>query len=271
MKPCVFINLTAAAERRESLAASFAATDHAGWRLVRFEALGPEAVTDLPGKLTGPEKGCFASHRAAIGAHLEDEAPLVVLEDDALLSPGALQAVDRLLAASQEWDLLFTDVALCDLSLMVHLARRREALMAAGEHLAVNLAGRSFFGANAYVVRGDAKRRLHAMLDEPQALDRAYDLYLRDLGAAGRLKLGACFPFVTQLSPAAEASQIQSADGAVFDRTLNAYRRLMAVDGDLDACRAELAALSPGLVTEESRLVGEVFSLIAAPGFPLNR
>jgi GR25 family glycosyltransferase involved in LPS biosynthesis len=271
MKPCVFINLADAAGRRASLEASSAAAAHDGWTLEGFEALGPADVAATPGALGSAAKACFASHRAVIAAHLEDEAPLFVAEDDTVFSRGAFAAVDRLLGQAHDWDVLFTDVALCDLAMMVHLSRRRDALVAAGEVLAANLAGRNFFGANAYVVRGSAKRRLHDLLSEPAALDRPYDLFLRDLAAQGRLKLGCAFPFVTRLSAHAEATQIQGAEAPVFDRTLNAWRRLMAVERDLPAVGAEIAELSGALATQDSRAVGEVFAILASPGFPLTR
>ncbi|THD74462.1 MAG: hypothetical protein E7812_19285 [Phenylobacterium sp.] len=272
MKPCVFINLPAATARRASLEASFAAAAHDGWTLQRFAAIGPDQAADLPGSLAPAEKGCFASHRAVIGEHLDDDAPLFVAEDDAVFSAQALQVVDRMLARGHDWDLMFTDVAICDLSLMVHLARQRDSLVARDDHLPVNLAGRSFFGANAYVVRGGAKRALHAALAETVELNRPYDLHLRDLGAAGRLKIGACFPFVTTLAAHADDSQIQDgAAAALFDRTLNAYRRLMYVERDLAASREAIQALSTAASDEGSRLVGEIFGIIAAPGFPIAR
>jgi GR25 family glycosyltransferase involved in LPS biosynthesis len=271
MKRCVFINLPAATARRESVEASFAASRHAGWALERLEALGPHQVADLSGAIRPAEKACFASHRAAIGRGLDDDAPLLVVEDDTLFSPQAFEAVDRLLALPHDWELLFTDVAICDLSLIAHLSRQRERLVAANEAVAVNLSGRNWFGANAYVVRGPAKRRLHALISEPAALDRPYDLFLRDLAAAGRLKLGCAFPFVTRLSAHAEESQLQEEAAPLFDRTLNAWRRLMAVDRDLDAMAAEIRALSGAVATDESRLVGDIFGVIAAPAFPIER
>jgi GR25 family glycosyltransferase involved in LPS biosynthesis len=271
MKACVFINLPAAAQRRASVEAAFAQAAHEGWALQRFEALGPEQVAQAPGSLSAAEKGCFASHRAVLAQHLEDEALLFVVEDDAVFSPGAFAVVDAMLARAQDWDLMFTDVAICDIALMVHLARLRDGLVARGEHLAVQLSRRLFYAATAYVVRGPAKRALHALLAEATELDRPYDLYLRDLSQAGRLKLGACFPFVTTLAPEAEESQIQGDDARLLGRTLNAYRRLMYEGRDLAACRAAIAPLRAAVSTEPSRLVGELFSIISAPDFPLER
>ena len=270
MQPCVFINLASAEARRRSLEASFAAAAPAHWRLERYPALGPTDVAHLGGSLSGPEKACFASHRAVLEAHLETDENLLIVEDDVEFSPQGFPVLDQMLA-SQDWDVLFTDVALCDLSLMVHLARRRDSMLAGGGFAVVNLAGRSFFGSSAYVVRGSAKRRLHAALAEPGQLDQPYDLFLRDLCSQGALKFGACFPFLTTIAAHADQSQIQPQGDDVFDRVMNVYRRLMYMDRDLPECRRDVAGLRDAYCDEASMMVGTIFAALVSPGFPLDR
>lgn len=268
-KRCLFINLDAATDRRRGVEESFARTLQAGWTLERFAALGPSDLRDAPGTLTPAEKACFASHRAAIGSGLDDDDPLFIAEDDAVFSPQAFALVDQLLAR-HDWDVLFTDVALCDLAMMVHLAKRRDGMVARGEYSCVDLRGRSFFGATAYVVNGRSKRALHTALGANAELNQPYDLALRDLCHSGQLKMAACFPFATTLGPQGDASQIQGTEHAVFDRTLNAYRRLMYADRDLAACRQNIAGLEAGC-DETSRMVGAVFAAIVSPAFQIDR
>jgi glycosyl transferase family 25 len=270
MKACVFINLPAAAERRTGLEASFAGAQACGWTLHRFEALGPSQVASVGGALTPSEKACFASHRTALGRHLGDDDPILIVEDDAVFSPQTFGVLDAMLAQAGDWDVLYTDAALCDFNLMVHLANRRDAMAARGEYQAIDLRGRSFFGATAYAVRGAAKARLHAALAAAEALNQPYDLFLRDLINTGALKAAVCFPFLTTLAPQADASQIQAKETAVFDATLNAYRRLMYVARDLDRCRTDAQRLAAH-TNEASRLVGSVFATIVSPEFPLER
>ena len=274
MKACVFINLPAATDRRESVEASFAAAQAsgqaAGWSLHRFEALAPADIADSPGAISPAEKACFASHRDALGEHLEGDDPVLIAEDDAVFAPQAFGVLDGMLAQAGDWDILYTDAALCDFNLMVHLASRRDAMAARGEYLPVDLKGRSFFGATAYAVRGASKRRLHAALAAAGALDQPYDLFLRDLIHAGAFKAAVVFPFVTSLSPEADGSQIQAGETAVFDQTLNAYRRLMYAARDIDQCRADAERLA-AQTNEASRLVGGVFAAIVSPAFPLDR
>jgi GR25 family glycosyltransferase involved in LPS biosynthesis len=266
---CVFINLDEAAERRSQIEASFGRTVRAGWSLERFPALGPPQVSDVPGSLSPAEKGCFASHSSVIAARLDDDDHLFVAEDDAVFSPQTFALVDQLFA-NQTWDVIFTDAALCDLALMLQLARQRDAMVARGEYNSIDLKGRSFFGATAYAVRGSSKRRLHAALAARTSLDLPYDLALRDLCHEGALRMAVCFPFVTTVAAQADASQIQGGEHAVFDQTLNAFRRLMYVARDLDICRRDAADLG-ARCDGPSRMVGTVFAAMASAAFPLDR
>lgn len=270
MKVCVFINLPAAVGRRASVEASFAAAQASGWSLQRFEALAPPDVAAIPGAISAAEKACFASHRTALAQQLDGDDPVLIVEDDAVFSAQAFAVLDGMLAQAGAPDILYTDAALCDFNLMVHLASRRDGMAARGEFAAVDLAGRSFFGATAYAVRGAAKARLHAALIAAETLDQPYDLFLRDLIHRGEFKGAVAFPFLTTLASEADASQIQAGDTAVFDATLNAYRRLMYVDRDLAQCRVDAERLAAN-TDEAARLVGGVFAAIVSPAFPLDR
>jgi hypothetical protein len=270
MKTCTYINLPAAEDRRRSVEASFAAAQAGDWSLRRFEALGPDQAAALPGALTPAEKACFASHRAALAEQIEGDDPAMIVEDDALFSAQTFTALDSLLQHGGDLDMIFTDAALCDFNLMVHLASIRDGLVQRGEFVPVDLAGRSFFGATAYAVRGASKRRIHAALAAAVELDQPLDLYLRDLFRTGQFKAAVAFPFLTGLSPEADGSQIQTKDTAVFDATLNAYRRLMYVARDLDQCRADAARLAAH-TDEAARMVGGVFAAVVSPAFPLDR
>jgi len=270
MKTCVFINLAEAVGRRAAFEADFATVQEPGWTLSRFEALGPAEVGELAGSLTLAEKGCFASHRGALAAHAGDPDTILVAEDDVRFAPGALPLIEAMLAAS-DWDVLFTDVGLCDLPTMLNLAGRRAALAAQGQFMLVDLSARSYFGATAYAVRGRSKAKVQAALDAATRLDAPYDLYLRDLARSGGLKIATCFPFLSTPGPLADQSQIQAKQTAAFDRAMTAFRRLMYLQPDLEACGREIAGLREEFGTAESKLVGDVFSVLAAPGFPLDR
>ncbi len=207
MKACVYINLPAAMDRRASVEASFAAAQAsgqtAGWSLCRFEARGPADVEATLGAITPAEKACFASHRDALGQHLEGDDTVLIAEDDAVFAPQAFAVLDALLAQQPNLDVIYGDVV-CDFNLMVHLASRRDGMIARGEYEAIHLAGRPYFAALAYVVRGAAKRRLHAALSAMAELDQPYDIALRGLCHGGRFRMAVAFPFLATVSRLAD-------------------------------------------------------------------
>jgi GR25 family glycosyltransferase involved in LPS biosynthesis len=272
MGVCVFINLPAASARRASVEASFGAAGAIGWTLRRFEALGPADVTEVTGVLTPREKACFASHRAALASSLDDDGPILIVEDDSLFAPGAFTVLDALLALTPAWDLVYTDVALTDLALMIELARRRDVMAGRGEVMALDLAGRPYAGAGAYAVSGPAKRRLHDALSRTEMLDRPIDLLLRDLAASGEFRAATAFPFLTAPAPLADqGSQIQTGEAAAFDAAFNIFRRAMWRGRDAQQSAQDLAWLQAQAGGHTERLVGGLFAAFAAPGFPLYR
>jgi GR25 family glycosyltransferase involved in LPS biosynthesis len=271
MPRCVYINLPSAHARRAAVEASFAAAEPRGWTLHRFEALGPAEVAEVPGELGPGEKGCFASHRAALAQSLEGAEPVFICEDDVVFSRRTFAVVDEMLAAPGGWDVLFTDVGFADASLMLQLARAWQGAMEGGLRGLVNLAHRSYFGAAAYVVRGSAKARLHAALAADQRLDEAYDIRLRDLCFAGQVPMAACFPFVTTISAHAAVTQVKPSTSVLFDETLNAFRRLLYVERDLPAIREVADRLAAQFGDEPSAVAGKLFGLIASPQFPMSK
>ncbi|CAN7263277.1 glycosyltransferase family 25 protein [Phenylobacterium sp. LjRoot219] len=258
-----YINLDEATARRAGLEASFAAAPHDGWTLTRFPAVTAAEMAQAPGALSAREKACFESHRRLIGQHLDDAAPLMVLEDDAAFSSVVFRYLDHLLAAPADWDLLFTDVALPQADVMVSMARAWGPLKQAQELRLMPLAGTAFSAATAYLVRGTSKARLHALLSDAAPLDTPYDLRLRQLVAAGELKALACFPFLTTLAAAADASQIRH-DDEVHQRVADTFRRLMFIERDLAASRPAVAAIRVE-ADEVEQLLGGLLGAMTRP------
>jgi GR25 family glycosyltransferase involved in LPS biosynthesis len=272
MKTCVYINLAAAEARRASLEASFAAARPDGWTLRRFEARGPADVAQTPGSLTPTEKACFASHRAALESALGDDEPVLIVEDDTQFSARTFEVLGGLLAMTPAWDVLYTDVAICDLPLIVELGRRRDAMAARGEFMAMDLTGRAYAGSGAYAVAGHAKRRLYAALSASPTLDRPIDLLLRDLAHGPDFRIAAVLPFLTAPAPLADAgSQVQTGEAAAFDAAFNILRRTLWIGRDAEQSARDLAWLQAQASGETERLIGGLFGAFATPGFPLYR
>jgi hypothetical protein len=253
---CVMINLEAETARRAAVDAAFAAAPHAGWELTIFPAVTREAANLTSGSLSPSEKACFASHRQALANALADEGPVWIVEDDVQFGPHSFAAADAALAQAGDWDILFTEVCVPDPPDMAKLAASWPAR--ADDFRLIDARALIFAGATSYLLSGPGKRRLAAQLGELATLDRPYDLLLRDLCHAGDLAGRVIFPFVTTISPHADASQIRDGGQPLSEAVWNTFRRLMYADRDLDACRTAAERLSAGLRDEPARVVGQL-------------
>jgi GR25 family glycosyltransferase involved in LPS biosynthesis len=272
MKTCLYVNLPQATERRVSLEASFAASSPGDWTLRRFEALGPADVAHIPGGVRPAEKACFASHRAALESTLDDEDPVMIVEDDVMFAPGACGTLEALLAVPAAYDIIYGDVAAYDLPFLIELARWRDPAVTRREAQVLALAGRSFAGSSAYIVRGSAKRRLHAALAAPAALDQPLDIFLRDLANNGAFRMGVAFPFFTAPAPLADgASQIQLDGSSSIDAAFNILCRTFWAARDTQQAADDLAWLQAKTDGETQQLLGGLFAAFASASFPIYR
>lgn len=211
----VFINLDAATARRHRTEKHFAETAPAGVPLFRMSAIA--AAGDAPDPTKAAEAACFASHVGAIRQHHDERSHLLVLEDDVTLSHRAFEAPSL---AAQGWDILFLDVAVGDLRLWSALEQERKSLGARIRFL--DLSGFAFASAAAYVVNARSKERVLSAL--PDKIHRPYDLVLRDLVHAGKLRACLTFPFLTTIAEFSDnTSQIRAPNP--LDSLSNAFRR----------------------------------------------
>lgn len=238
----IFINLDTAEARRAQIEASFASVPHERWELTRFSAVRAAEMEKAPGSIEPAEKACFESHRRLIGENLGNDDPLFVLEDDAAFSKLTFPFLEQAAKAPGEWDVLFTDVAFLQLAYMVKAARDWDQLANAGQVQIIPLQGSAFVGSTAYLVRGTAKTKLHQLLQGAASLDAPYDLFLRDLVAAGTLKASVCLPFLTTLAVEGSQSQIR----ALVDtqrQAFDEFRRLIFIERDLEKSRPAVEAI----------------------------
>jgi GR25 family glycosyltransferase involved in LPS biosynthesis len=266
---CVYINLDQAVERRRKIEANLAAAVPF-LRPIRFSAVPAAEAQHVPGRITPQEKGCFLSHLRVLEGAVDDVHPLLVLEDDAVISPRFADVITQALAATHlDWDLLFTDVVVYSLDRMVELAKSRDGLIRSGSFRLIDLQDIPFFAASAYVVKPASKAKVLGALRQADNLDVPYDVLLRRLVGAGRLKARMCFPFVTTITENNGPSQIQPGEHAFGDLTINTFRRLMFVDRDLSDARKQAKMLQDCAKTDEgAELTGLVFWAFTTPHFP---
>jgi hypothetical protein len=260
----VYINLDAAAERRELLEASFRAANRGHDVLERFPALGPADVAEIAGSQIPAHKACFASHRAVLARYDDPAEDLLVLEDDAVLGPHTFRVLEALSAVS-DWDVIFANVGAGSLEMMMELMRTRQAMKTQDMVAFVDLAAHPFFGTVGYLVRGRAKAKVLAALSPPQ-IDNQVDIHFRKVVEQGTLTAAVCCPFMVSISPAADESQINS--GGVLADVANLFRRLMYVGVELDEVAGPLAALSEAYADDWSRAAGQVFAIMASDKLP---
>jgi hypothetical protein len=114
----LYINLERSPERRAAMEQQLREA-RLPYPVRRFPALDGATLRDCPPGLRAPQWGCFQSHLAALEASLSSEAPLHVMEDDALLGPelaglpGILETLEA--GSGGDWDLLFLDATLIEL------------------------------------------------------------------------------------------------------------------------------------------------------------
>lgn len=266
----LYINLDRQRDRRSFLESNFQSVKAAHWRLHRVEAVDAAfaATHAVRGRLRDAEKACYLSHIKAIETAREIPGPVMIVEDDVLFGKGSFAAIEALLAATPEeaWDLIFTDVAIGSVHSMIDLFALRRKYQDTGPKL-INLTNLLFSGAAAYIINHDAKHKLLDLLPRNGPFEIAYDLLLRMLVHEKRLRASVIFPFATTLSPFAENSGIQGKQDEITDTVLNAFRRLMWLERDIDAAMAVLDRTGAGRDDPETLAFSNLLGAFLSPSF----
>lgn len=228
---CCYINLDHAVQRRKYIEASFEKAARPGWRLERFGALDAAYVEAhaVEGSRSRSEKACFLSHRAVIQEHAGSAQHLLVLEDDVSFGMATFEIVDGFLQqnADADWDLLYLDICAHRIDDMLNLYFNRTRLMQQRRVIPLDLAKLPFWGTNAYIVNGRSFGKVLACLDSAMPIDVEYDILLAERVREGALKAAVLFPFLTTLSPHANASQIQRQSMDTVNLARNLFRNMM--------------------------------------------
>jgi GR25 family glycosyltransferase involved in LPS biosynthesis len=259
---CLYINLALATDRRQQIEESFRLAP-AGWSLERIEASTPDDVVGVSGHVSPTAKACYLSHRRALEYALKTPGDVMILEDDAAFSSRSFAVIDQLCATTGDWDVLLTDVALLESSDIINACVAWGAMSPSGRFRIGPLRGVSFAGATAYIVRESAKPRLLGSLAQT-TVETPYDFRLRDLFNAGALSGAYVFPFVTTVSPHADASQISLGAQSLREASYNAFRRVMFMDRDLAAGLQAAEALLDRVQDDHARACGAAITALLA-------
>jgi GR25 family glycosyltransferase involved in LPS biosynthesis len=263
---CFYINLERQADRREALELNFAANRIEGWDLHRFEAVNARDIEalDVPGVLLPGEKGCFLSHRNLIRESLGSDAPIMIMEDDALFGAMTCRAIDVTLAplGESDWDMIFTDVSIGDVGTWPDFVRLRRDFERTRELQLYDLGELPFSGSTSYIVNGRFKPLLSKLLDEVERIDLPYDIYLRVLIRQLKLKAFVIVPFVTTISDLANQSTIVPEDSSSPHQIWYLFRRMIWMERNLPSFTDEIDRLRAMHSDDEARMFSTLFEAL---------
>ena len=268
---CFYINLERQTDRRTAIEANFRANRVDGWRLHRFEAVNTADVArlDVPGGLSAGAKACFLSHRDLIRSALGTNAPILIMEDDAVFGPKTCRAIEVALDSidEEDWDIVFTDICVGDVGTWRDFIRLRREFDQSRELKFFDLAQLHFSGATAYILNPKFLPLFSKLLDDVESFDAPYDLYQRHLVRSLRLKASVIVPFVTSISDLAEQSSIQTQDLGPIG-IMNLFRRMVWMDRDLSKHAQTLENLRAAYRTEESAAFSALFEALISERMP---
>jgi GR25 family glycosyltransferase involved in LPS biosynthesis len=273
----VYINLDSALERRAEIEKSFEKTRKPGWSLLRQSAvrvadsnyIGPRLRrTGSSLTLSPAEEGCYLSHRAVIDLYAGRDAPVLVLEDDALFAAHSFEIIDGFLNSkeAEAWDLIFTDVIIPNADGMLSLFKLKNSLTERALRV-IDLATLPFAGATAYVVKPGIASKLVAWLSDPDFESMPYDMAIRKLIYKRRLRACVLFPFPTSVNAYANRSQIQDQNASTADILWNTFRQMVWIGANPIDLQETLKNIDELYVDEDSRTLGTILSALASRSY----
>jgi len=268
---CFYINLDAETHRRAAVQENFNRFRTQNWDLTRFPAATADDVVKegVGGRIRPAEKACLLSHRRIIAEIARRGDDALVAEDDVLFGPSTFVGLDALLRdpASNDWDVIFTDVGVPDIPTQYHLVRLKQEFQKTGQSRVIDLRFLpSFFGTTAYVVKAGAAEKMLSCFAENETLDLPYDIFMRRLVHDAKIKAGVVFPFLTSVADNSLASNIQPSTHEVADVAWLLFRRMIWTDG---ACAdfAEKLEHFDDHVDADAKAFGKIWSVISDRNF----
>jgi GR25 family glycosyltransferase involved in LPS biosynthesis len=270
---CFYINLATAHQRKINFEHNFKSHCPNDWSLRRLEAFPASDVLNknIPGRLRPEEKGCFLSHKDSLRQGIDTNNLFMVCEDDALFGATTFRILGPLLSkpapSITQWDILFTDVGMTDISAMIHLIQLKQKVFRNGSLEIVDLRGFPFIGAASYILTNSGAKKILAAIDKEAELNVPFDLFLRNLIQNGTIRGGVFMPFLTSITEDSDLSQIQEHSTKRTDFVWSLFRKIFWVEGRLvlhQAAIDEIYKTTP----LEWRAYGTIFAALMDPDLP---
>jgi GR25 family glycosyltransferase involved in LPS biosynthesis len=253
---CYYINLACETEKRLLLEKNFEQHNTLNWSLQRFEALDKIFVVDnkVQGQLSEGAKGCFLSHRELINQKVDSASHLFIVEDDIVFCSKTQNILQKIIETPDfEWDLLYTDICVPNVSAMIDLFHLKQECLKTDQLRILDLAEMNFASTAAYIVNKKSTRKVATILNAMQHLDTPIDLTYRALVHSGQLKAYVAFPFLTSLSSRSEDSNIQIEAHAYTEAVWHGFRKLIWMDGNVEDIQNNLRQIEAGTFSAEAK------------------
>lgn len=232
-----YINLASRGDRRIFMEEHLS---HCGfskdWNIKRIEGIIPNErqKEEYGSDLSMPELGRFLSHRECLKASLEDKHHCTIIEDDVMFSLNSKGNITQILdqIPINEWDILFTEVALPNPEIALKYFLMRKNLSNASKTILPSLRNIGFSGSRCYIINKNSKIKVENILFGAPPYTVPYDIHMRNKIDDGSIKGYFTFPFLTSFSDLAYFSSIQDPELAQKASIFNAFTSLNWIDSD---------------------------------------
>lgn len=260
---CFYINLASETIKRSELESLYRTCKPANWSLHRFEAIDKNYIQkeSIKGIINDGAKGCFLSHKSIIKENLNNEHPLLILEDDAIFSSDTFLFIDNIIEKldTVEWDIIHTDICIPTAGAMIDLYLAKKSISINQLNL-VNLEDKVYASTAGYIVNSKSLRKVYNLLDKLESLDLPIDLYYRSLTHNGMLKSYVTLPFITSLSSKSTQSSIQESTHAYTELVWHTYRKFMWLKSDISSIEKDINLIEQSKIPKDAENLLRILS-----------
>ncbi len=187
--------------------------------------------------------GCFQSHAQIIKYFSESDRPILVMEDDEIITERASLApalIELANTTDPDWDVIYLDATLVQAAEIREFAALASAFKKADLiALASIKPADRIFGCHSYIVNPRSIARLAKMLETLLPQQKAVDNCFVALCEAGLLKCYITLPFLMYGSDESMTSQISTPSDERYKAWLS-IRRALAATGTPDSVKSEV-------------------------------
>lgn len=224
---CFFINLENQINRRNLFLKGNKFNLDNKYRFKRFPAITNKdsRVNQIKGKLNNTGKAVLLSHYDLLKKSVNKKDHIWICEDDSLLRSKTFEIVDNFKLDQYDWDIIFTDVGIGDISQMLFLFDYKKKVDE-DEVLLINLHKFKFFCLSSYIINKKSKKKILNYYEDyiSNDVDKNLDLLINNLCKRRLINAFCFFPFISTINDFADQDGVNSNK---VSKTFNLFRKLM--------------------------------------------